>query len=251
MIKKTNKDYIPFKPLSKKTKALLLSTIWQDDVFITPVFKGNQDVVLTYEVTMKYLKEPIFEYNQCVGLDYDYIDMNKEHIASGAVHHSIDKTEQQQDILDVCDAIQKKLRDTCVKTITTKKDKARSEFVNNKINYSRSKAVLAKSGGYKCEPRIPLTDRDKAKLLKILARDDIIISEERDELMTKTYVKDLFGMELLSYINDRDNCVETIRMDGRTVAEMDWHISMRITKAQQKIRDVTLLLDKRQEELVR
>lgn len=253
MIKKTNKDYIPFKPLSKKTKALLLSTIWQDDVFITPVFKGNQDVVLTYEVTMKYLKEPIFEYNQCVGLDldYDYIDMNKEHIASGAVHHSIDKTEQQQDILDVCDAIQKKLRDTCVKTRTTKKEKTQREFVKKKIDFSRNKAALAKSGGYKCEPRIPLSDRDKAKLLKILARDDIIITEERDELMTKTYVKDLFNMELISYISDRDNCTETIKMDGRIVAEMDWHISMRITKAQQKIRDVTLLLDKRQEELGR
>lgn len=253
MIKKINKNYKPFKPLSKKTKALLLSTIWQDDVFITPVFKGNQDIVLTYVVTMKHLKEPLFEYNQCVALEMDYvfIDMNKELVASGAVHNNTEKTEQQQDILDIYDAIQEKLKYVGEKRRTTNKEKAQIEFVKDRINYSRSKTVLVKSGGYKCEPRIPLADRDKAKLLKILARDDIIITEERDELMTRTYVKDLFGMELISYINDRDNCTETIKMDGRIVAEMDWHISMRITKAQQKIRDFTLLLDKRQEELVR
>lgn len=252
MIKKINKNYKPFKPLSKKTKALLLSTIWQDDVFIDPVFKGNQDVVLTYVVTMKHLKEPIFEYGFAAhGCDFDVISMDKKNIAWGAVHDSPTKTEQQQDILDVYNAIQTKLKDADVKKRTTNKEKIQKKFVNDKINYSRNKTLAAKSGGYKCEPRIPLADRDKAKLLKILARDDIIITEERDELMTRTYVKDLFGMELISYINDRDNCTETIKMDGRIVAEMDWHISMRITKAQQKIRDFTLLLDKRQEELVR
>lgn len=247
----TNKDYKAFKPLSKKTKALLLSTIWQDDVFIDPVFKGNQDVVLTYEVKMKYLTKPIFEYGftaQCG--DFDVITMNGDCLAYGAVHQDQTKSEQQQDILDIYNAIQSKMKDLNATTRITKKEKTQREFVKSSIDYSRNKAARAKSGGIKCQPRVPLSDKDKAKLLRILSRNDIIITEETNgEFVTITHVKHVSGIELFCYINDRDNCTETIWMDGRIVAEMNWHISMHITRAQQKIRNFTLALDKRQTEL--
>lgn len=247
----TNKDYKAFKPLSKKTKALLLSTIWQDDVFIDPVFKGNQDVVLTYEVKMKYLTKPIFEYGftaQCG--DFDVITMNGDCLAFGAVHQDQTKSEQQQDILDIYNAIQSKMKDLNATTRITKKEKTQREFVKSSIDYSRNKAARAKSGGIKCQPRVSLSDKDKAKLLRILSRNDIVITEEPGgEFVTRTYVKDLLGTKLLCYIQDKDNCTETIWMDGRIVAEMNWHISMHITRAQQKIRNFTLALDKRQAEL--
>lgn len=100
-------------------------------------------------------------------------------------------------------------------------------------------------------PTVSLSAHDKKKIVKILAKDDIVITKTKDERndIDILSVKDMSQEELIKYENC-DHSYYTITLNGNIVADVDWTPSVNLSPKAQRIFDTISLIEKRHTELL-